>query len=215
MSSHPTDLLLKEGKAAFNHLGSADVLAVTVGLPVQCASELLERFGDLAELARSSVEEIMRLEIKGLGRAKAVAIVACFELGRRRQAHRLTNERITSSKDIYERIWPKLADKPHEEFHAIFINRSNYVIREECMSIGGLSGTVADQRLIFKRAIEHRASYLAVAHNHPSGSLKPSQADVRLTRSIVDGGKLLDIILLDHLIITDSSYYSFADDGRL
>jgi DNA repair protein RadC len=178
---------------------------------------LLDRVdGDLSRLARLSVEEIRALKVKGIGKARAVAIVAALELARRRPAMESgLRGSITSSKDIYELMAPRLADLGHEEFHVIFLNRANKIIANESMSTGGLSGTVADPRRIFKRALDHKASYIIACHNHPSGNLKPSPADLKLTRNLADSGKLLEIQLLDHVIITDGQYYSFADDGKL
>jgi DNA repair protein RadC len=220
----PREKLVLKGTQA---LSDAELIAILVGSgtsedsAVEVCKKLLHKVEfDLGRLGRMSVEEIIQLNVKGIGKARAVAIAAALELGRRRQSasaeqSRRARNRITSSREIFDYMAPKLADKSHEEFHVIFLNRSNVIITHECMSSGGLAGTVADPRVIFKRALDHKASYIAACHNHPSGNLRPSPADLKLTRSLSEAGRLLDIVLLDHVIVAESSYYSFADDGKL
>lgn len=169
---------------------------------------------DLIQLGKLSTKDLMRF--KGIGEAKAISIVASLELGRRRQAenHPKVNI-IKSSKDIYHLLLSDLSDLITEEFWVVFLNHRNKIIGKEQISSGGLTATVVDIRILFKHAIERLATSIILAHNHPSGTLKPSQADILLTRKIREAGKLLDVQLLDHLIIADSGYYSFADEGRL
>ena len=156
------------------------------------------------------------MKIKGIGEAKAISIIAALELGRRRKESEVVlRARISSSRDAYEQIQPYLLDLPHEEFWLLLLNRANEVIKPVQVSQGGVSGTVADPKIIFKFAIECLASAIILVHNHPSGNLKPSEADKELTRRLYNAGKLLEIPVLDHLIFTDGGYLSFADEGRL
>lgn len=143
-----------------------------------------------------------------------MTIAAALEIGRRRTDEEIEEKtKITSSKNAYSILKSKLSDLPHEEFWVLFMTRSNSVIKTECISRGGISGTVVDVRLILKPAIECLASSIILAHNHPSGNLKPSQEDIYLTKKIKEASKLVDISLQDHLIIGDQTYLSFADEG--
>lgn len=156
------------------------------------------------------------MHYKGIGEAKAISIVAAMELGRRRQSAAPTKRtQITSSKDVFEIMQPRMGDLPHEEFHMLYLNRSNKVIHQERISVGGVTGTVADIKMMLKTAVNVLACGMIACHNHPSGSLQPSHADTRLTKKLKDAGELLDVKLLDHLIVTDDAYYSFADEGNL
>jgi DNA repair protein RadC len=153
---------------------------------------------------------------KGIGEAKAVGIIAALELGRRRrETEKTKNLKINSSQIVYDHVRSIFMDLQHEEFHVLFLNRANELIRTELISIGGLSGTVADGKVIFKKAFENNAHGLILVHNHPSGQLTPSDSDRSLTKKMVEFGKLIDLPVLDHLIYTDNGYYSFADEGRL
>lgn len=209
-----------KGKRA---LSDAELLAILVGSgtredsAVEVCKKLLATVGnDLGQLAKLAVEDILRLDVKGIGKARAIAIVAALELGRRKQGAGLKYKgKILSSRDVFELMSPLLGDHSHEEFHVIFLNRSNSIIAQEPVSKGGFSGTVADVRMIFQRALTHRATGVIACHNHPSGSLKPSPQDVRLTQGLVEAGKVMDISLLDHVIVTATGYYSFADDGKI
>ncbi len=182
---------------------------------VQLARDVLRYANDdLYQLSRYTVEELRK--IHGIGPAKAIMIVAAFELANRRQiAESLQLPLISSSQDAYSLLGPMLSSKNYEEFWIMLLNRRNQIIKTYKISEGGVSGTVADPKKIFKTALEHSASGLILCHNHPSGNLKPSQADIKLTRKIKTGGEQLDITILDHLIIAGSSYYSFADEGTL
>jgi DNA repair protein RadC len=214
----PREKLMNKGHSA---LSDAELLAILLGSgsrnesAVDLAKRILAKAeNNLSQLGKMTLADLKAF--KGVGEAKAITIMAAMELGRRRkQADRLEREKISGSKDVFEIMEPQLADLPHEEFWIILLNRSNKIIRKECISRGGITGTVADLRLIFKPAIESLATGIIVCHNHPSGNLKPSDADVSLTRKIRDAGALLDIHLLDHLIIVEKAYYSFADEGRL
>ena len=214
----PREKLLLKGRHA---LSDAELLAILIrsGSRGESAVQLCQRIlgqvgNDLNELGRLSVEQLIK--VKGIGKAKAIAIVAALELGRRRQSVEVKSRAIiTGSKDIFEYMAPQLIDLDHEEFHVMFLNRSNRVIKTEAISSGGMAGTIADPRMIFRRALELKAIYIAVCHNHPSGNVKPSPSDLRLTRSLSEVGKMMDITLLDHVIIGSSGYYSFADEGRM
>lgn len=155
-------------------------------------------------------------QFKGIGEAKAITILAALELGRRRKDTPATESpKITHSKDAFLVIQPQLMDINHEEFWIILLNRGNRVIKPIQVSRGGIAGTVADPKIIFKMALEHLASSIILVHNHPSGNLTPSQADIQLTHKLVEAGKWLDLPILDHLIIHDFQYFSFADEGQL
>ncbi len=214
----PREKLLLKGKAA---LSDAELLAILIGsgtarlTAVDVAKLILAATdNNLNELARLSVKDLMKH--KGIGEAKAITIVSALELGRRRKEITASAKtRITCSTDIYTYIKPQLLDLPHEEFWIILLNRANVVMKKECISTGGVAGTVADPKLIFKKALEQLASAIVLIHNHPSGNIKPSAADIALTKKMKEAGQFLDLPILDHLIFTDSDYYSFADEGIL
>lgn len=214
----PREKLLLKGKMA---LSDAELIAILIGSgtvsisAVDLAKQILKSVdNNLNNLAKLSIKDLKKF--KGIGEAKAIAIISALELGRRRKESEPTKKpRITSSKNVYDIIAPHLMDLEHEEFWIMMLNKANVVIKKEQISSGGVSGTIADPKIIFKRAVESLASSIILIHNHPSGNLKPSQADVSLTRKLKDGGKLLDIPVLDHLIFTDHDYYSFADEGLM
>lgn len=215
----PREKLLNRGKAA---LTDAELLAILIGsgnkeetAVALCQRILGNHYHDLAEVSRLSVHELMHY--KGIGEAKAISIVAALELGRRKllAANSRQRAQIKSSRDAYELMQPVIGDLPHEEFHALYLTRSNKVMHRERISVGGVAGTVADIKIILKKAVNLLASGCIVCHNHPSGSLRPSVADQKLTKKLKEAGALLDVQLLDHLIITDAGYYSFADEGQL
>ena len=214
----PREKLMLKGKAA---LSDAELIAIIIGSgtvdlsAVDVGKIILQKANNnLNELAKLSLKDLMK--VKGIGEAKAITIAAALELGRRRKdAEVMRRPKITSSRDAYEQIKPYLLDLPHEEFWLLLLNRANEVIKPVQISQGGVSGTVADPKLIFKQAIDHLASAIILIHNHPSGNLTPSQADKDLTKRLKEAGKLLDTPVLDHLIFTDSSYLSFADEGLL
>jgi DNA repair protein RadC len=214
----PREKLMQRGKAA---LTDAELIAILIGSgtldqsAVDVAKSVMGAVNNsLNELARQGISELKK--VRGIGEAKAITIVAALELGRRRkESEPQRRARITSSRDAYDAMKPYLLDKPHEEFWILLLNRANEVLRPVQISTGGVAGTVADPKLIFKYALEHLASSLILCHNHPSGNLSPSQADKDLTRKLKEAGRVLDLPILDHLIFTDSSFYSFADEGLL
>lgn len=191
------------------HNGSKDKTAVDLG------KEVLKLGKDnLVELGKLSVRDLMK--IKGIGEAKAITIAAALELGRRRQSSAsLEKAFVSSSSDIANYLQNALKDYHHEVFAVIFLNRSNKVNHFQIVSEGGITGTVADPRIILKKALEQNAVSIILCHNHPSGSLRPSRADEELTTKIKEAAKFLDIRVLDHIIVSDYGYYSFADEGLL
>jgi DNA repair protein RadC len=169
---------------------------------------------NLPELGKLTVKELTK--IKGIGEAKAISIVAALELGRRRQASAsMEKSIITKSSDVATYLQTLLKDHRHEVFAVLFLNRANKINHFEIVSEGGMTGTVADPRIILKKALEEDAVSLVLCHNHPSGSLKPSRQDEELTQKIKEAAKYFDIKILDHLIVSDDGYYSFADEGIL
>lgn len=214
----PREKLLLKGKSA---LSDAELIAILIGSgtrslsAVDVAKIILTRAeNDLNQLAKFSVKDLQK--IKGIGEAKAISIVSALELGRRRKdVDFVQKARITCSNDIYQLMKPELMDLPKEEFWILLLNRANSLIKKEQISSGGVSGTVADPKIIFKAALDQYASSVVLVHNHPSGNLKPSQADINLTAKMKEAGKLLEIPILDHIIFADTGYMSFADEGLL
>lgn len=214
----PREKLLIKGRSA---LSEAELIAIIIGsgykekTAVDVAREILiSSDNNLNALGQLSVNDFMKF--KGIGEAKAISIIAALELGRRRDKSEAIDKKIFRlSGDSYEYFAPVLADLDHEEFWVIFLKRNNSFIKMEQLSSGGITGTVADIRMIMKRALELRATSIVLAHNHPSGGLEPSHADRKLTEKIQNGGKVMDIHLVDHLIISHKGYYSFADKKLL
>ncbi len=204
-------------------LSDRELLSILIGSGIRgrpvhrLAQELLDAAkGDLASLSKMPPEGYAL--VNGIGIAKAVQISAALELGRRRQVSakvRNRNEIIRSSKDVYDRLVLKLADLGHEEFWILLLRRSNAVMSEVMISRGGLTGTVADPKVIFSKALAMRAAGIVAIHNHPSGNSNPSRADRELTKNLQWAGKMLDCPLLDHLIVAGDDYFSFADAGEL
>jgi DNA repair protein RadC len=214
----PREKLLEKGRHV---LTEAELIAILIGsgsrdeTAVELSKRILSSTGNnLNELGKLSVVELTKF--KGIGEAKAISIIAALELGRRRKETEVVKrEKITTSKDVFEIMKSFMMDLPHEEFWVLMLNRANAVIKKELISRGGVSGTVVDTKIIFKAAIEQYASSIIICHNHPSGNLKPSEADIKITKNIKEAGKVMEISLLDHLIITDKGFYSFADEGLL
>lgn len=212
----PREKLLLKGR---NAVTNAELIAILLGSgnreqsAVQLAQTLLnDAENSLDQLSKHSVSQLMKH--KGIGEAKAVTIYAAMELARRKTVlEKNKRYKIRSSKDAYNYIRPYLVDLNHEEFYIIFLNRANDILSAEQLSKGGRSGTIADGKIIFQRALEEKASALILAHNHPSGNLRASEADIRLTKSLMEFGKHIDLQILDHLIITDENYLSFADEA--
>ena len=215
----PREKALTQG---IRSLSNAELLAIIFGsgLPgksvISMSQEILASCNNrLSRLSRMSIHE-MKKSFKGIGTAKAISLAAAFELGlRTRDEDAALDPQIKCSTDIYNMMRAKLERLEYEEFWVLYLSRSNRVIYEECMSKGGVSGTVTDIRLILKRAIELLASGIILVHNHPSGNLRPSPDDDRITTKAKEAAKLLDINVLDHLIITPTSYFSYNDNGRL
>lgn len=203
------------------NLSDAELIGIILGsgnkneTAVQLAQRMLsENQNNINKLAKLSLAELKKF--KGVGEAKAVNIAAAFELGRRRtEVETIQRVKITSSHVAYQILQKRLSDLPHEEFWVLILNRANQVIKEEYLSKGGISGTVVDVRLVCKSAIENNASSLVIAHNHPSGQLLPSEQDKKITKKLNEALQTFEISLLDHLIIGDQNYYSFADEGLL
>jgi DNA repair protein RadC len=214
----PREKLLSKGRGA---LSDAELIAILIGSgtpkvsAVDLAKEILNSVhNNLNELARLSVTDLMRF--KGIGEAKAISIVTALEMGkRRRMAEVLERKKIASSSDVFDLMQPLLGDIGHEEFHIVYLSNSNKVMRTQAISRGGITGTVADIRLIMKAALDVGATSIILCHNHPSGNKKPSQADISLTRKVKQAGEIMDVKVLDHIIITLKEYYSFADEGML
>ncbi len=214
----PREKLILKGKSA---LSDAELIAILLGSgtralsAVDLAKKVLYPTGNnLHELARLTVKDLTK--IPGIGQAKALTIVAALELGRRRkELDGREKTKVTGSKDVYDLIKADLLDISHEEFWILLLNRANRVIKKAQVSQGGVAGTVADPKIIFKLALDELASGIILAHNHPSGNLTASQADLDLTKKLKDAGKLLDIQVLDHLIVAGQKYFSFADEGLM
>lgn len=218
LEEQPREKLVHAGK---NKLSNAELLAILIGKGIQDASAidlarqmLLAHNHSLKKIGALSIGQLVRQ--KGIGRAKAVAIVAAFELGRRRLLEpESRKQRIMSSRDAFDILNSLMGDLKHEEFVVLMLNRANHLIRTETISVGGISGTVVDPKVLFKKALNASASSLILAHNHPSGNLQASEADKIITAKLKRAGDDLEIKVLDHLIIGESDYYSFADDGML
>lgn len=214
----PREKLLSKGKSV---LSDSELIGILIGSgtnsmsAVDLSKLILGDVGNnLNQLARLSVKDLIKF--KGIGEAKAVSIVAALELGRRRkESESLRKPKITGPKDVYDLLKPDLLDLQHEEFWVVLLNRSNLVIKKHLISSGGVSGTVADPKIIFKAALEELASGVILVHNHPSGNLKPSQADINLTKKMKQAGLALEVPVLDHLIFCDHNFFSFADEGML
>ncbi len=214
----PREKLLLKGKST---LSDAELIAILIGsgTPAMSAVALSQLIlasinNDLNALAKLSVKELQ--EFKGIGEAKAISIISALELGRRRKASATqTKPQIKCSEDAYKLMMSELLDQPVEQFWVIMLSRSNKVIQKRAISLGGISGTTADPKVIFKKALDDSASGIILVHNHPSGNLKPSHADIKLTQRMQQSGKLLEIPVLDHIIFTDDGYFSFADESLL
>lgn len=214
----PREKLLNKGERA---LSDAELVAILIGSgsrnesAVALSQRILKSVdNNLQALGKLSLSQLM--EFKGIGQAKAITIAAAMELGRRRKDEEPKRLRqITSSQSVFQLMQPLLGELPHEEFWIIYMNNSNKVIRKEQLSKGSITGTLVDVRLVYKTALEIFATSIILCHNHPSGKLAPSTADRELTRKLKDAGECLDVKVLDHVIVTQQGYYSFADEGIL
>ena len=214
----PREKLLKRG---INSLSDAELIAILIGSGTQneSAVELSKKIlknanNNLNELGKLGISDLTKL--KGIGEAKAITIIAALELGRRRKISEiLIKKKVTQSKDVFELFQPIIGDLPHEEFWILLLNRSNSIMERFKISQGGISGTVIDVKIILKYAIEKLASSIILCHNHPSGNRMPSKADDSITQKLKASGELLDMPVLDHIIVANKNYFSYADEGKL
>ncbi|MEA3445292.1 MAG: DNA repair protein RadC [Bacteroidota bacterium] len=218
VEDRPREKFISKG---INSLSDAELIAILIGSgsrnesAVELAKRILGSAGNnLHELGKFSVLELKKQ--KGIGEAKAITIIAALELGRRRKITDIINrEKISTSKNAAEIFQAILSDLPHEEFWVLLLNRANKVIDKQRISQGGVAGTVIDPRIVMKLAIEKLASSIILCHNHPSGTCLPSENDNKITRVMKKAGEILEIPIIDHIIICDKSYYSFADEGNI
>ena len=213
----PREKMMSKGAQA---LTNAELLAILIGSgsgddsAVSLMQKVLASYGDsLDRVGRLSVEELCHF--KGIGPAKAITILAACELGRRRAVEQPERRQVRSAAQVYDYFYPLMRDLPVEEFHVLLLNQSATVIDSVRIGVGGLTETVVDVRVIMREALLKRATALILCHNHPSGNLRPSAHDDRLTRQVQEAARLLNLNLADHVIFTDNGYYSYADEGRL
>lgn len=213
----PREKMMSKGAQA---LTNAELLAILIGSgsgddsAVSLMQKVLASYGDsLDRVGRLSVEELCHF--KGIGPAKAITILAACELGRRRAVEQPERRQVRSAAQVYDYFYPLMRDLPVEEFHVLLLNQSATVIDSVRIGVGGLTETVVDVRVILREALLKRATALILCHNHPSGNLRPSAHDDRLTRQVQEATRLLNLSLADHVIFTDNGYYSYADEGRL
>lgn len=214
----PREKLLLKGTSS---LSDAELIAILIGSgtanysAVDVSKKIMQQVSyNLNDLAKLTVKDLTR--IKGIGEVKAISIVAALELGRRRKEKDINEKpKINSSNDSFDQLKGDLMDLPHEEFWVLLLNRANRLIKKKRVSEGGVSGTVADPKIIYKMALEELACGIIIAHNHPSGNLTASQSDLLLTKKLKEAGKLLEIQLLDHIIVAGPKYLSFADEGLM
>jgi DNA repair protein RadC len=215
----PREKMLQYGKES---LANYELLAILINTGtakkgvLELAKDMLHKVdNNINELGKREISELIKFD--GIGKAKAITIAAALELGRRREkeAEQDTKKQLTSSKDAYDYLKHDLKYKTIEEFWVLHLNRANTIVGKENISKGGMTATTADPKVIFGGALGAKATSIIICHNHPSGNLKPSQADIELTKKLVNAGNFLDLKVLDHLIITDKSYYSFADEGMI
>lgn len=218
LSDRPREKLISKG---ISSLSDAELIAILIGsgnkneTAVDLSKRILnENKNNLNELAKLSLNDLENY--KGIGEAKAITIIAALELGRRRNLNEaIERKKITSSKDAFEIFSPIISDLPYEEFWILLLNRSNKIIDKIRISTGGITGTIADIRIILKEAILKNSTGIIVCHNHPSGNIKPSTSDIELTKKIKNAAEIMDISILDHIIVAENSFYSFADEGLL
>lgn len=218
LNDRPREKLLQKGKLA---LSDAELIAILIGSgntdesAVELSKKILSKTNNnLNQLGKLSAKQLM--VHKGIGEAKAISIIAAMELGRRRRTEdALELVKIASSSTVFELLQPIIGELPHEEFWILYLNNANKIIEKAQISKGGITGTLVDVRITLKKALELGATSLILAHNHPSGNLNPSEADKQLTNKLKIAGESLDIKVLDHLIVTEKSYFSFADEGLM
>jgi DNA repair protein RadC len=218
LNDRPREKLLQKGKLA---LSDAELIAILIGSgnTEESAVDLSKRIlfetkNNLNLLGKLSAQQLM--SYKGIGEAKAISIIAAMELGRRRRTEDAVEQlKITSSSTVFELLQPIIGELPHEEFWILYLNNSNKIIEKLPISKGGITGTLVDVRITLKKALELGATSLILAHNHPSGNLTPSEADKQITNKLKIAAESIDIKVLDHLIVTEKSYFSFADEGLM
>ena len=214
----PREKFLLKGKSA---LSDSELLAIILGSgnTQESAVDLSRRIlksvdNNWQKLSLLSIKDLMKF--KGIGEAKAISVAAALEIGRRKASQEIPEKiSIKSSAEAFAVFFPHLSDLRTEEFWVIFLNQKNQIIYKSQISKGGITGTIVDVRVLFKMALEHYATSIIVAHNHPTGNLKPSDADLKITRNIKNAGEILDIKLADHLIIGENAFFSFQDEGLL
>ncbi len=214
----PREKMLLKGK---NALSNAELIALLIGSgnsdesAVQLAQRMLDSVrNNLIEFSKLNIEELSKF--RGMGKAKAISVIAAIELGKRRMAEKVARQtKISSSRDVYDFLLPELTDSYYEFFYVLLLDRANKIIRKLNVSSGGVAGTVVDPKKIFKQALDYNASAIILAHNHPSNNLKPSDNDRKLTKKLQEAGNALDIQVLDHVIFGNDNYFSFADEGLL
>lgn len=212
----PREKMLLKGKSS---LSDSELLAILIGSGSrnESAVQLCQRIlasvnNNLNLLGKLSIQQLT--EFKGIGEAKAIAIVAALELSRRKRSEEAPHlEKVTSGKSVFEIMQPIIGELQHEEFWVLYLNNSNKIMHKLQLSKGGMTGTIVDIRIIFKKALEYNATSLILSHNHPSGKLKPSQADRDITKKLKLAGEQMDILVLDHVIITETGFFSFNDEG--
>ena len=216
-NDQPREKLRDKGAAS---LSDSELIAILIGSgnTSESAVDLSKRIlakadNNLNALGKMSLAQLM--EFKGIGEAKAISINAALELGRRRRSSDFSSLKVTSSVSVFELMQPILGELPHEEFWILYLNNSNKIIQKQQLSKGGITGTMVDVRLVLKKALEVGATHLILVHNHPSGSLVPSEADKQVTQKLSMASKSLDITVLDHVIITEKAYFSFSDENLL
>lgn len=218
VEDRPREKMILQGHKA---LTNSELIAILIGSGTrkESAIEVAQKVLKLADnnlnnLGRKTLKDLQK--IAGIGEAKAISIMAALELGRRKQqTEALERKKISSSSDAFAYFQPLIGDLPHEEFWVLILNRANKILGSERISSGGVSGTVADIKMVFKYALDNLSSAIIVAHNHPSGNLMPSQADKKLTKKIKEAGTVLDVSVLDHIIVTDTDFFSFADEAMM
>ncbi len=218
LDDRPREKLIAKGKSV---LSSAELIAILIGSgnkqesAVDLSKRILESVNhNINDLAKLPLEKLMLF--KGIGEAKAISILTALELGKRRQQEAsIESSKIESSNSVFKMMQPVIGDLQHEEFWVLYLNNANKVLSKDQISKGGITKTLVDIRLLYKRALELSAVAIVICHNHPSGKYHPSISDKQLTKKIKIAGESLDIKLLDHLIITEKSYFSFADNGEI
>jgi DNA repair protein RadC len=214
----PREKLFSKGCLA---LSDTELLAIIIGSgnredsALAISRKILSHTShNVGVLSKYSVQNLMKF--RGIGKAKAILIIAAMELGRRGKASKsIEKSKLCSSRSVFELMHPLIGELDHEEFWILLLNNANMIQFKWRLSMGGITATLVDVRLIYKKAIEHGATSIILCHNHPSGNRKPSQSDIVLTKKVIKGGGILDIKVLDHIIVTGKTYYSFADEGSL